>query len=300
MKDTFLFIFFLIFAENSGFSQSDIYQSSKFEEYDQLVYHARIQYADKNFKDAHFNFNLAFKIIDDDSSDDYFLAASAALKLAHYKEAERLIVEGITKTNAPKEYFLRFEEFNSYREMKFFKDIELNFSKYQEEFLTKVNNLQIYNEVQLLFKSDQEVRITGGDLQATDHKNITRFIEITKKHGWQKEGWILLWHHRDSYLENNFVWSYFKPFIDNQIKEGNIRKSFWARYEDDAMIEKEQVQIYGLYWSQYDEFPIRDIENVDNRRRSIGLPPIWYMNKVYGLPLPKSYKGTPLNSSLSN
>ena len=45
-----------------------------------------------------------------------------------------------------------------------------------------------------------------------------------------------------------------------------------------------------MYWSQYKEFPIEDIQNVDQRRASVGLPPLSYIRKVYGIELPQEYK----------
>ena len=88
------------------------------------------------------------------------------------------------------------------------------------------------------------------------------------------------------------MWSFFKQYIYQQIREGKIRKDFWARFEDEKSIQKYGKQLYGMYWSQYKEWPIIDIENVDKRRESVGLPPLWYMNKVYGINLPKEYKTT--------
>lgn len=59
--------------------------------------------------------------------------------------------------------------------------------------------------------------------------------------------------------------------------------------EDEEPFRNGEPHIYGTY---YDQFPIRDIENVDARRDSIGLPPLWYINKIYGIELPPDYKTT--------
>lgn len=69
-----------------------------------------------------------------------------------------------------------------------------------------------------------------------------------------------------------------------------MRKDFWAMFEEEKSITKNGEQIYGLYFSNFDQFPIKDIENVDKRRKNIGKPPLWYMHKVYEIELPPAYK----------
>jgi tetratricopeptide (TPR) repeat protein len=265
---------------------------SNFEKYDELVWKAMIQYKTKDYKSSLENFKQAFKILPNDSEDDYFYAAAAALNLNNDSEAEKLIIESIELINASKNYFLNFEEFNSFRSKKLFETISNNYEEYQKTFFKNLSHPEIYKEIETLFRKDQEVRNNGNSMIETDEKNINRLIEITKKYGWQKKGWIILWHQRGTYGENNNVWSFFKPYIDQQIKEGKMRKYFWARFEDEKSIQKNGKQLYGEYWSQYTEWPIIDIENVDKRRESVGLPPLWYMNKVYGINLPKEYKTT--------
>ncbi|MGF1556607.1 hypothetical protein [Paucihalobacter sp.] len=61
-------------------------------------------------------------------------------------------------------------------------------------------------------------------------------------------------------------------------------------FEEEKSIINTKEQIYGLYWGQFDQFPIKDIENVDKRRTEKGLAPLWYMEKVYGIDLPSEYK----------
>ena len=61
-------------------------------------------------------------------------------------------------------------------------------------------------------------------------------------------------------------------------------------FEEEKSVIENKVQIYGLYWNNFDQFPIKDIKNVDQRRIENGLPPLWYMEKVYGIELPTEYK----------
>jgi tetratricopeptide (TPR) repeat protein len=278
--------FFLLLTVKSMHSQT----LSDFEKYDLFAWKAMLQYKAKDYKSALDNFKKAFKIIPNDSENDYFYAAAAALHLNNDKEAEKLIIKSIKLMNTSKDYFLNFEEFTPYRSRKLFKKISNDYEKYKAIFFTNLAHPEIYKEIDSLFIKDQEVRNNGGKMHEIDTNNINRLLEITKEYGWQKKGWILLWHQSGTYGESNGVWDFFKPYIDEQIKNGKMRKDFWARFEDQKSIDKNKKQIYGLYWSQYDEWPIIDIENVDKRRESVGLPPLWYMSKVYGINPPKEYK----------
>lgn len=100
----------------------------------------------------------------------------------------------------------------------------------------------------------------------TDSLNIREFMKITKEFGYQKEGWLLLWHQRGTYGEDNWVWEYFKPLIDTEIKEGKITPSFWAMFEDLTSIRKTGESIYGYHPGEVD--PLK----VNKKRREIGLP----------------------------
>lgn len=115
------------------------------------------------------------------------------------------------------------------------------FTNYSEEELTVARQqfvqaqekgdlvkLEVYKKI--LFPEAEE---KYDDLmKRVDDSNIKRLIEITKKYGWQPRAWILLWHHRSSYQENNFVWNHFIPLINKEIEQGKISRTFWKPFED--------------------------------------------------------------------
>lgn len=121
------------------------------------------------------------------------------------------------------------------------------FTNYSEEELTEARKqfveaqekgdlvkLEVYKKI--LFPKVEE---KYSDLMhRVDDSNIKRLIEITKKHGWQSRAWLLLWHHRSSYKENNFVWNHFIPLINKEIEQGKISRTFWKPFED----EKKRVE----------------------------------------------------------
>ena len=103
-------------------------------------------------------------------------------------------------------------------------------------------------------------------MRYTDSLNIVKLMEITKKHGWQSQADILLWHQRGSYVQENWVWNYFKPLIDQEIKLGRIAPFFWAKYEDISSIRKTGKSIYGYHPGRVDP------KTVNIKRKEIGLP----------------------------
>lgn len=67
--------------------------------------------------------------------------------------------------------------------------------------------------------------------------------------------------------------------INEQSEEGNINKNFWAAFKDEESISQNSMQIYGTYWGQLDLYLIKNIQTIDERRKEIGLLPLWYMEK---------------------
>ena len=316
-------MYFFIIISISGYSQ----KKSNFKKYDEFVWNAMIQFKNKDYENSLKNFKKAFKIISNDSDYDYFYAAAAALNLNNDIESERLIIESIKEMNTSKAFFLNFKEFDPFRSKKLFEKISDNYEKYQVIFFKNLAHPEIYKEIDSLFSRDQKVRLNGDDINKIDTQNINRLIEITKKYGWQDRGaWTILWHHRGEYGQDertyanknvidsliavgkipkdfwttyeveklekakNNIWSFFKPYIDDQIAKDKMRKDFWARYEDEKSITIKKTQVYGIFWSQLNELPIEDIENVDKRRSLVGMPPLWYMSKTCDFKLPDGYK----------
>lgn len=282
MKTTILLLSFLVLGCSTG--QSD------FTKYDKLVWKAMLQYQDKEYKKALGKFQDAFAVLPDENATHYFYAAAAALHLGKENEAKELIVQSIIQTKASQNYFSSFKEFNQFRQLDMFEEIGKDYEDYIAEFYNNLEHPDIYREIDSLIEKDQEIRTTTTSkeqFRLVDSLNIIRLIEITQEYGWQKKGWLILWHQRGSYKEDNYVWNFFLPHINQEIQAGTVRKDFWAMYEDEEAFRNGDPHIYGTY---YDQFPIRDIENVDARRDSIGLPPLWYINKIYGIELPANYE----------
>lgn len=267
--------------------------ATDFEKYDKHIWKAMLSFKDKNYKESLINFEIALKTIPNENTTDYFYAGAAALQLNKNEKAKKLIITAIQKTKASERYFDSFKEFKSFRDRKLFSEIKKNYSQYISDFYNNLEHPKIYKEIDSLLEIDQKVRKNGSSwkkMARVDSLNVTRLIEITKKYGWQSKGWLILWHQRGTFSEKNYVWDFFKPHIDKEIAKGKIRKDFWAMFEEHESILENKKQIYGLFLNNFEQFPIIDIEKVDERREKIGKPPLWYMRKVYGYELPSEYK----------
>ena len=78
-------------------------------------------------------------------------------------------------------------------------------------------------------KEQREVQLEL--MKKVDSLNIARLMDITKKYGWQEKAWLILWHQRGSYGEDNYIWNFFKPLIDKEIEAGKLSRSFWGLFE---------------------------------------------------------------------
>ena len=264
-----------------------------FEKYNKLEQKAMLEFADEKYEKALPDFEKAINLKPKEDVSIYFYATASALNIGKLEKAKKLLVASIHNTNASKDFFLNFDKFDNFRNEKLFSEIENNYDKHISKFYNNLEHPEIYREVDSLVEVDQKYRTNGSEpdeISRIDSLNINRLIEITKKYGWQKRAWLVLWHQRVTYGKDNYVWNFFKPHIDKEIQEGKIKKDFWVMFEEERSIVNRREQIYGMVWSQYDEYPIIDIENVDKRRAEFDVPPLWYMKKVYGIELPPEYK----------
>ena len=187
---------------------------ANFSEYDKYIWNAMLEYKKDNNQEALENFQRAFEIIPDENVSDYFYAIASALKLKKDTIAKDLLIESIINTNASENYFDNFKEFDSFRDHPVLKNIKENYQHYQSLFFKNLDHPHVYREIDSMIDVDQKVRdMEGADretVQKVDSTNILRLMDITKEHGWQRRGWLILWHQRGSYEEQNYVWGFFQ------------------------------------------------------------------------------------------
>lgn len=111
-------------------------------------------------------------------------------------------------------------------------------------------------------KTKEEYKKTTSELmQRVDSLNVARLMEITEKHGWQERAWIILWHQRGTYGEDNYVWNYFKPVIDKEIEDGKLSRNFWSVFEQ----HKEMMKSGNFGTIQVGEKPKNEIKTIKEK-----------------------------------
>lgn len=272
-------------------------QKTGYDQYDPLIWSAMSAFKDKKHEEALTYFEQAFEIFPHDNSKDLFYAAETALELMQDDLAKEYVSTAIRHHNPDSIYFVSF--FAKFKHDEVFAQMKEERRQLIKEYYANLPYpKQVLDDIEQLIEKDQKPRLKniwaqpGGTakMMRIDSANIHELIVITKKHGWFEKAWIVLWHQRGTYGQKNEVWNYFKPFIDKEIEKGRVRKSFWAQFDDGKSVSEEGQQIYGMYQNQS---PIIDIEQVDERRAEVGLPPLWYMNKVHNWDLPEGYTGKP-------
>lgn len=298
----FLFCFQFLFSQN-------ISPQEKFTASQNYIYLAKFELYKKDYKKSSILFKKAFNFHSADDSYDLLDAAASALYNGENDLSEKYIIEAITDHKAPLEFIMGYKKFESFKNNSFFKELPNQYDAYFNGFYAKRKNLQAYLDADLLMEKDQMIRniisdldnnaeetkvtkkLIYNELDKVDEKNAQELIELTKKYGYQDRAWVLLWHHRDELNdEKSNFWQFFKPVINQEIKDGKLHKSFFASFEDDNYMTFHQKQKYGLFPQMYMENPIADIKNVDQLREDVGLPPLSFDIIVNGYPVSDGYK----------
>lgn len=298
----FLFCFQFLFSQN--ISPEEKFTASK-----NYIYLAKFEFYKKDYKKASALFKKAFSYHVADDSYDLLDAAANSLYNGDNDLAEKYIVEAITDHKAPLEFIIDYKKFESYKNNSFFKELPNKYNTYFNGFYAKRKNLKAYLAADLLMEKDQMIRhiitdldnnaestpatrkLIYNEMDIVDERNAQELIELTKKYGYQDRAWLLLWHHRLQFNdENSPFWQFFKPVIEKEIKEGRLHKSFFVSFEEDNYTDLHQKQKYGLFPQMYMSYPIADIKNIDRLREDAGLPPLSFEIIVNGYPPVDGYK----------
>ncbi len=258
-----------------------------YDRYDPLIWEARLALKNGSDSEALARFQEAFEVLPHDNTNDLFYAAEAALKVGKNDLAKTFIKTAFVHYNPDSVYYVSF--FGPFKGEEIFDEIQAERPQMLEEYYANLSyEKEILDEIGEMLESTEEF-ISAEHKRKTDSINLARLAEITREYGWITNRASLLYMnywHRDNM--NDKVWREFKSAIDDQIKKGEIRKSFWAFTDDVRQMGKTKKQIYGQS-SNWDKYPIMDIETVDKRRAKIGLPPIWYVSRLLDKEYPEGY-----------
>lgn len=255
-----------------------------YDSYDPLIWKARLALKDGNNGKAVTRFEEAFEVLPHDNTNDLFYAAEAALKVGKNNLAKTFIKTAFIHHNPDSTYYVSF--FAPFKGEEIFDEIQAERSQMRGEYYANLPYpKEIHDEMEQILKVNEKFN-NNEDRHKSDSIKMRQLLEITRKYGWINDR--ARTHLLGVYGTKSDTWKALKSAIDNEIKKGKLRKSFWAFLDDAQQMQKNRKQVYGES-NNWEDYPIMNIKNVDKRRAKIGLPPIWYVSKLRDSELPEGY-----------
>lgn len=267
-----------IFALSMSFSQVE---KNEFDIYILNLDKARNFEKSENFSEAIKYYNLAIDYAKKHPNFNnygyaYMAKASIYFKLKKFNKGIKEVKKGIVAGSELEviDYNYLFSDSISIKIKKVILPI---YKELVREKLSQMKNPEAFIEIQKMLVLDQFCRtndglLSSGNIPVDKLQNITdsvlreKCLELVKKFGWFNEMALIMWHNRDSYKKDNAFWNFMIPFVDNQIKLGNLPHSFFAMYEDNKSLEESGYTIYGTLPSKV------NAETVNLKRAEIFLP----------------------------
>lgn len=233
------------------------------------------------------------------SSYDYLNAASLAFKLKKNKKAKEILIKSITYQLAPYNYIDSYDNLKDYKTLDEFEEVLKDYNLYEKKYYQNLKNPAAYLTIMNLITKDQLIRENASVFDTLtdkiDEENIKELMMLTKTYGFESRSWLILWHQRGVYNdESNIYWQFFKSYLKNEIESGNLKKDFFVDFEEytNKIKDINNGSIYtleglGNLGSGKNYY---DIINLDKRRKSVGLPPLYYEYFINNETLPQEYK----------
>jgi hypothetical protein len=149
--------------------------------------------------------------------------------------------------------------------------------------------MQLVEKEQLFGRNSKEVKAHWKAVKIRDSINRIRGTKFLEKRAWLasdvigKEGISALFQvilHSDQKSQEKYL-----PMMKEAVKKGTIQGTDIAILEDRVALGQEKKQIYGsqIGWDteiKYYIKPLEDPENVDKRRKEVGLLPLSYYDYI--------------------
>ncbi|WP_177764631.1 tetratricopeptide repeat protein [Flavobacterium sp. I3-2] len=233
------------------------------------------------------------------NSYDYLNAAAIAFQLKKNKKAKEILVKSITYQLAPYNFIDSYEKLSDYKKLNEFKVVLKDYNIYEKEYFQNLKNPAAYLSIMNLITKDQLIRqnekVFDELTHEIDEENINELMILTQKYGFEPRSWLILWHQRGVYSdESNIYWQFFKSYLRNEIKSGNLEKDFFVDFEEFSNKIKDinNGSIYTLHGlgNLGSGQNFQDIKNLDTRRKEVGLPPLYYEYFINNDSLPEEYE----------
>jgi hypothetical protein len=174
----------------------------------------------------------------------------------------------------------------------FGEDVVLSNASISAEHAKAVRDLEAMGATDQLYRGrSSNVELTPDEWKqqtAIDVANTKRVAEIIEAFGWPglrfagaaSQTAFLVVQHADNDTQRKYL-----PLLRDAVKRGDARGDDLALLEDRVRVFDGKPQLYGsqLSGKPLKFFPIEDEAHVDERRRSIGLPPLAEYAQMFGL-----------------
>ena len=268
-------------------------------DYYQKIYKADIEYRTENYEKAFELYEDAFNSCEPIETSTYNEIGNFAETCAILGEYD-LAIEFIKK-NIERGYEIKWLQQNENFDKVFASEeggkLVSDYDTLKVEGLSNLN-LSLREEIRKMKIEDQKYRNAGNTLykenvdkqESIDDYNTNRIIEIFDEFGYPNETVIgsysvdqtpigisaMLLHTSDSIRMNYFV-----PKLNEFIKNGTCSPNVLGSIIDQYYLYNGEPQINGTYTKQDGSYShmISDLEQVDNNRISIGLPPLKLQEK---------------------
>lgn len=274
----------LLFFVSIGCAYSQNNECNYITDYYQDVYEAQLYYLQKDYDKAYSilsKLDPNCELLNQQEIYETIIYAELCVREGKHRKAYQLLKHAVING-----YPYKSIESNSVivelLKKRYQEKLKRNAPKLQKEYTKNIDSL-LRKEIVAMCQLDQDVRADSDldKMKIVDAKHSKRLKEIFKEYGYPNEKII---GYPTRYERTNITYvlmhfedvDYFKPILMEFVKKGQCKPSVLASMVD-SQDRKTGLYTYGIY-RNVDSSEIKDFENLDKRRLSIGLP-TWEMKK---------------------
>jgi len=147
----------------------------------------------------------------------------------------------------------------------------------------KLSHKQLRQQLKDMWKNDQDLVGKWTEQRKVVDKNTTSLKEIINKDGWPNismvgkdcswMAWAIVQHSHDIDFQRKCL-----KMMAMALESGDIDPTLYAELHDRISKNSNENQLYGMATITQNGkktfYPIKDVQNIDIRRKKIGLPPL--------------------------
>jgi hypothetical protein len=257
-------------------------------QYYQKIAEAQYAYLKGNFKQTYSilsDLDKRIKLVNMPQFYELYRYAQLSSQYENYQKAYDCIFELISTYGFQLDDFANFPNFSEMKQRLKWDSLQLILQQEEQNF---VADTALYNEFTQMFEQDQQAYI----LDSIDNLSYQKLLYI-----FETKGFPLSSSNKFTPLQQNEIYgklivlvihqydsakmAYLKSTLMQYIRQGDCPPEFLAVLVDRSLLGTGN-EIYGIY---YDTPPdkIFDFENIDNRRREIGMPEYELEKKIRAL-----------------